>query len=66
MVSFVKFMGRELVKSKRMQKVKMAVIKHCRLLVLRLDNLYVLLHFSTYKLRVNILWYAKNIFWFLD
>ena len=31
------------------------------ILVLKLNKLHVLLHFSTYKLWVNVLWYARNI-----
>ena len=34
--------------------------------ILRLNNLYVLLYFVTYNVRVNILWHVKNIFCFLD
>ena len=36
------------------------------ILILKLSKLHVLLHVSTYKLRVNILWYVNNIFSFLD
>ena len=34
--------------------------------ILMLNKLHVLLHFSTYKVRVNILWFVHNIFSFLD
>ena len=34
--------------------------------VLKLNKLHVLLYLSTYKFRVNILLYVKDIFWFLD
>ena len=32
--------------------------------ILKLNELHILLYFSTYKLWVNILWYVKNIFCF--
>ena len=40
--------------------------KMLSILILKLSKLHVLLYFSTYKLRVNMLCYIKNIFCFLD
>ena len=64
MATFIKFMGRKLVKWKRMQKAKMAVIKQLSISILKLNELHVLLHF--FNLQLNILRYEKNIFCFLD
>ena len=40
--------------------------KMLSILILKLNKLHVLLYFSTYKLRVNLMWYVNNIFCFLD
>ena len=61
MASFIKYMGRELVKWKRMQKRQDGGDKTLSALILKLNKLHGLLHLSTYKLWVNILWYVMNI-----
>ena len=40
--------------------------KTLSILILKFNTLHVLFLFSTYKLRLNILWYIKNIFCFLE
>ena len=60
MATFIKFMSRDLVKWKRIQKAKMAANKMLSIFILKLNKLHVLLLFSTYKLRENILWSVKN------
>ena len=66
MARFIKFMGRALVKWKKMQKAKMDDSDETlSILILNLNKLHVLLYYSNYKLHVNILWYVRNTFCFL-
>ena len=55
MATVIKFMGRKLVKWKRMKKSKDSDSKTLLILILKLNKQHVLSYFSTYKLRINIL-----------
>ena len=66
MATVIKFIRRELVKSKRMQRSQDGGDKTLAIWILKSIKLNVLLYFVMDKQRVNILWYINNTFCFLD